>query len=354
MSNALQHADTTVLIADDEPGIRRLICQGLSQRNFHTHAVEDVASALSFLASHRVDALVADIALPDGTGLDLAQAACQHQPNCPVVLITGRHQRDYLIQALLLGAYDYIEKPFDPDELGETLTEAISQTRRPTRLCQRAAEALELRTRSREAALQSVRALARAVEAKDPFTRRHSDHVAHYATALAGELALDAAGVESIRVAALLHDVGKIGVPDHILTKPAGLTEEEFAHIRRHPDLGAEIVSGVRAFHVEAELVRRHHERWDGRGYPDGWVADRVPLGARIIGVADAMDAILMPRTYKPGMSRQYMGDELVAGAGSQFDPDVAEAAAAWARANPDRLILPGGEETPAGLRKVV
>ncbi|MBS3733736.1 MAG: response regulator [Phycisphaerae bacterium] len=348
MATAVSQASHSALVVDDDAEICELIRQVLTERGMQVQAVADAEAALDSLAERDVDVVVTDIALPHVGGLELLDRIRRTLPDCPVVLITGLHQRDYIAQALILGAFDYIEKPFSADKLAETVEAAIAASRPTTRLSLRAAEALELREGCRRAALQSVRALARAVEAKDPFTRRHSDHVAHYATTLAREMGIDERTIESIRVAALLHDVGKIGVPDHILTKPAPLSGEEFGYIRRHPNLGAEILASVTIFGPEAELVRRHHERWDGRGYPDGWGGERTPLGARVIGVADTMDAILMPRTYKPGMSPEYLRDELDTAAGHQLDPCLARLAAQWARNHPDELILPGAAEPDA------
>ncbi|MFP4054942.1 MAG: HD-GYP domain-containing protein [Phycisphaerae bacterium] len=186
-----------------------------------------------------------------------------------------------------------------------------------------------------------MRALVKAVEAKDPCTCRHSEHVAHYAVALWDHLAFDPARRESIRTASLLHDIGKIGIADRILTKPGRLTDKEFVHIRRHPAIGSEILENIAMFSAEARLIRHHHERWDGLGYPDGLRGEQIPLGARIIAIADALDAMLMRRSYKDPFSIPRAIEELQAGAGTQFDPHLAEVAVLWVRANEPRIILP-------------
>jgi putative nucleotidyltransferase with HDIG domain len=187
-----------------------------------------------------------------------------------------------------------------------------------------------------------VLALVRAVDAKDSYTRRHSEQVAHYAKAIAEAMGLPARLIESIHIAALLHDIGKIGVPDRILTKVGTLTEEEFWHIRRHPALGAEILGTVGLFKAESLLVRHHHERWDGCGYPDGLTGEESPLGARVIMVADCIDAMLMERTYKKGYSVEKMLTELTRCAGTQFDPKIEAAALAWCQSHREALFLPG------------
>ncbi len=193
--------------------------------------------------------------------------------------------------------------------------------------------------------LESVRALVSAVEAKDPYTRMHSDHVTYYAEHLARQANLPGDLMEAIRVAALVHDVGKIGIPDTILTKPGRLTEEEFQLIREHPRMGAEILSKISLLDDESRLVLHHHENWDGSGYPDGLAGEAIPLGARVIQLADCIDAMLMRRTYKEPFPLSRVLDELERGKGKQFDPTLAEVAIEWLQAHPDRVIQLGIHE---------
>ena len=331
-----------VLIVDDDPQVAMLIREELSEHGFVCWVTKEVGLAKSFLDSQPFDLLIADILMPQASGLDLLAYAKKHAPQCKVILITGNSKRQYVAQALLLGAYDYIEKPFKTRELVEVASKAVSGEANSSTLVDRAAMAMEISSQVRQASLDSVAALVRAVEAKDPYTRRHSEQVAHYALNLAGALGLPAMMVESIRVASLLHDIGKIGVPDHILTKPGPLTDEEFEYIRRHPALGANILSSITLFEAEAKLVQHHHETWDGKGYPDGLTGEESPLASRIIQVADSMDAMLMERTYKSGYPVKKMLAELERCAGTQFDPRIAAVAVQWCRANPDKLILPG------------
>jgi putative nucleotidyltransferase with HDIG domain len=201
---------------------------------------------------------------------------------------------------------------------------------------------MEIHEQAATACMDSVLALVRAVEAKDAYTRRHSEQVAHYAHSLAKALNLSAPLIERIRIAALLHDIGKIGIPDYILTKPGPLTSEEFEYIRRHPDLGAEILGTIGVFKTESMFVRHHHERWDGCGYPDGLTGEETPLGARIIQISDCIDAMLMARTYKKSYTVEKMLGELVRCAGSQFDPKIAAAAVAWCQSHTEALVVPG------------
>ena len=331
----------TVLIVDDEPGICFLVGDELSASGFHCHCTSDPEDARYLLETERYDLVISDISMPRISGLDLLLFVRNRRPDCNVILTTGLSTRDYLAQALILGAYDYFEKPFSMTELIAAACEATSGRNRMAQLPHRAAAAMELGQQAKHAALGGVGALTRAVEAKDPYTRRHSEHVAHYATSLAAALGAPERTLETVRVAALLHDIGKIGVPDHILTKAGKLTDEEFAHIRRHPALGGNILANITLFGPEATVVRHHHEKWNGAGYPDGIAAEDIPWAARVINVADSIDAMLMDRTYKAAYPVDKMLAELEACAGTQFDPEISAAALSWCRQNMHRLILP-------------
>ena len=329
-----------ILIVDDEPQVCSLLKDSLSDRQFQCTITTDSLQAKRMLAVERFAVMVTDISMPEISGLDLLALARKLDPACKVILITGVSNTQYLANALAMGAYDYFAKPFDIDQLAESIRRAVSDEN-PSHLPARAAKAMQLESYLRQASLESIKALVHAVEAKDPYTRRHSEQVTHYATNLAVFLGLPPQSVESIRVAGLLHDIGKIGVPDHILTKPGPLSEAEFDHIRRHPALGAQILENISMFRAEARLVRHHHENWDGTGYPDGLAGQQIPLGARIINIADSMDAMLMARTYKQAYPVGKMLGELKKSAGSQFDPELVGIAVSWCDRNPAGIIVP-------------
>lgn len=193
-----------------------------------------------------------------------------------------------------------------------------------------------LRQHVRSTYVESTRALVAAVEAKDPYTRAHSLTVAAYAEAIGKRMQLPSRLIETLRAAALLHDVGKIGVPDAILTKPGPLTEEEFAVIRRHPETALEILGHVSFLTDERPLILHHHERYDGTGYPGGLEGDNIPIGARILAVADALDTMFSPRTYKKPYAVDRVRRELEVGAGHQFDPAVTDATLRWLADSPN------------------
>jgi len=334
---------TNVLVVDDEPRICTLIRDALEARGHHCLTATEPSHAKELLDGGAISVMVADVVMPEVTGLDLLAHVRHSFPHCKVILITGVASTENLATALNLGAYDYFKKPFELSVLLDAIDRAAKAPPTQRQLAIKAAKAMENAYRIRRTPFESIRALVRAVEAKDPHTRLHSDQVARYATALAELADVSQALRRSIRVAALLHDIGKIGVPDQILTKPGPLSEDEFGHVRQHPALGAEILRQISIFATEAGLVRHHHERWDGRGYPDGLSGEDIPLGARILNIADAIDAMLMPRTYKDAFSVEEMLKELIDCAGGQFDPDLVTLAADWCRSYPGELILPPG-----------
>jgi len=338
----MQLSSASVLIVDDEPQVCSLIRDGLARDGLRCVTVTEPQQAKQSLDREQFAVMVADISMPHVSGLDLLAYAKKTIPACKVILITGVSSAQYLTEALSLGAFDYLQKPFDLNQLTETVRKAIrDDSNSCSLLSTKAARAMQTESLLKETSLEGIRALVHAVEAKDPYTRRHSEQVAHYAVNLAWQVGLLPAQVESIRLAALVHDVGKIGVPDNILTKAAPLTDEEFEHIRRHPVVGSEILKNLSTFAAEVELVRHHHENWDGTGYPDGLAGDQIPRGARVINIADSMDAMLMHRTYKRSYSPEEMLAELIRCTGTQFDPDLAAAAVNWCRVCPNELIIP-------------
>jgi len=337
-----------ILVVDDEPHICKLICSWMTRRGMKCLWATDAGEAMRLLSAEPVSVLVTDVCLGEATGLDLLAYANEHTPGCRSILISGQCEVEALSRALSLGAYDFLLKPLDMLQLAETIEKAaeIGEGRLALRLPHRAARAMQLEAQLRQASLDSIGALVHAVEAKDPYTRQHSEQVAHYAVKLAEYINDPVLDIDSIRIASLLHDIGKIGVPDRVLTKSGQLTNEEFGHIRCHPILGSDILANIPLFAAEALLVRFHHERWDGKGYPDGLTAEEVPVGGRIIHLADAMDAMLMARTYKQAYPLERMLDELRAGAGTQFDPYLATIAIQWCHdCTSDLIISPPVEQ---------
>ncbi|MFP4104462.1 MAG: HD domain-containing phosphohydrolase [Phycisphaerae bacterium] len=338
----MQDNKANILVVDDEPQISTMLRKALLARGFDCLATTSSARARHLIASGRFSVIISDISMPEFDGLRLLEYTREQSPWTKVILVTGRSSTEVLAKALSAGAHDYYEKPFDILELIDAVESALGEQGDCGTLPLRAAKAIEMEDRFKQAAFESIQVLVQAVEAKDPYTRKHSEQVAHYAVHISRHLAVREDLTDTIRIAALLHDIGKIGIPDRILTKPARLTDEEFAEIRKHPSLGAEILRNVSMFCVEAQLVRYHHERWDGRGYNEGLQAEEIPFGARLICVADSIDAMLMRRTYKEPFPVEKVLDELERGSETQFDPEIALAARDWVQQHPEMLIQPG------------
>jgi HD-GYP domain-containing protein (c-di-GMP phosphodiesterase class II) len=233
---------------------------------------------------------------------------------------------------------DRTVSPITGEDTVASLRARLQETERQTAARQRqleryAADLREVfkqeRARSQElrrSYMATVRALSNAVEARDAYTGKHAERVAAYGMALAEEAGLDVADSPQIEFGFLLHDVGKVGVPDAILFKTSSLTEEEYALVRRHPTIGSEILRDVDFLGEGKLVVRHHHERWDGTGYPDGLRGEGIPLAARVFAVADALDALTTDRPYRPASTFAIARQEIRASTGTQFDPSVVEA----------------------------
>jgi putative nucleotidyltransferase with HDIG domain len=220
--------------------------------------------------------------------------------------------------------------------LGLLVRGASSMLTRQSRILRsRSQELLDSYRRLQERSLEAIASLNATVDARDPYTAGHSARVQRIALAVADELGLKRDRVEAVRYGSLFHDIGKIAVPDAILSKPASLTPQEYEVIKRHPVDGADIVSKLGSLREAVPLIRHHHERWDGRGYPEGLGADAIPEEAFIIGLADAWDAMTSDRPYRPALSVEVAANEVRAGSGTQFAPSVVDAFFAALRRRP-------------------
>jgi len=344
---------TTVLIVDDEPWVRQLIEDILTSDGFSCATAAGGQDATRRLDEDRFDVALLDLTMPAMSGMDVLKFISDRGLPTRAICMTGVPSDDWSDAVRQAGAFDVIHKPFNVHELSAAIRRAaqggdnagVAPSPEPASETDARLECTADAERARDNRLRHTLvefagALVRAVEAKDPYTRKHSEHVAFYAQQLARHVGVPESMVETIRIAALLHDVGKIAVPDSVLTKPGRLSRHEFLLVRQHSEVGAAILEHISSMRTEATLVRHHHERWDGQGYPQGLAGEDIPLGSRILNIADSMDAMLMSRTYKPPYPVGDMVDELLRCAGSQFDPDLARAASRWCRENAATLIL--------------
>jgi putative nucleotidyltransferase with HDIG domain len=293
--------------------------------------------ALEQLTCHRFNLIVSDITMGGMSGIEMIPHALAASPETVVVMISGMQTIESAIEALRVGAFDYIMKPFDLRQVEVAVRRALEnyelhEARR--RHENQLEELVEQRTAELDNALMSLedayrstlKALTAALETRDAETHGHSERVVTFSLRLGRELGLDKKQLTALEFGSLLHDIGKIGVPDAILRKPAKLSETEWVRMREHPLHGQQILREIEFLEGAARVVAQHHERWDGSGYPFGLKAYEIDLNARIFAVADAFDAMISDRVYRRGRSYEAAAEELQAWAGRQFDPEVVEA----------------------------
>jgi response regulator RpfG family c-di-GMP phosphodiesterase len=329
-------ARSRVLIVDDEPEITEILCDLLSD-DHDCSTANSAEAALMRLTEDEFQLVISDITMPGMSGLEMLPRAKSLSPNSVVVMISGMQTVESAIGALRLGAFDYLMKPFDLRQVEAVVKRALEHNElivAKQRYENHLEELVDQRTAELDQALNSLedayrhtlKALTAALETRDSETHGHSERVVTYSLRLGREYGLNTEQMKSLEFGSLLHDIGKIGVPDLILRKPSKLTEEEWVRMREHPLHGQQILKGIEFLEGPARVVGQHHEKWDGSGYPLGIQGEEIDLCARIFAVADAFDAITSDRVYRRGKSYQEAADELDEWSGKQFDPKVVEA----------------------------
>jgi response regulator RpfG family c-di-GMP phosphodiesterase len=344
----------TVLFVDDEVNILKAVQRLFRNEPFRVLAASRAREALELLENESPQVVVTDQRMPEMSGVDLLSAVRERHPDVVRMMLTGYTEIDVAVEAINRGAiYRLITKPWNDEELKATIRQALEQhelkreikrlnqvTREQNFKLQDMNRTLEAKVdnRTRQLAdkhrqlktgyIETIRALAEAVDAKDAYTRGHSERVGVYATKVAREMGMARERIERVYIAGLLHDVGKIGVRDAVITKPDRLTDEEYEEIKAHPLIGARILEPISFLADVAPCVRHHHEWYDGsmRGYPDQLRGDQIPLGSRIILVSDTLEAMTSDRPYRKGMPLEAVLSELHKYSGSQFDPVCVDA----------------------------
>ena len=357
---SVENSQAKIAIVDDEPLNVRLIHNQLEKLGYRfLLGLSDSTTAIEALEDFRPDVVLMDVIMPGLSGTELLQQMRRHPQlqAIPVIVLTASRDRVTKLSILELGVADFLGKPLDEAELSARLRNVI-EAKRYRDYLKDAARQLEQAVRQRTLALQASRrevvlCLARAAEYRDDNTGRHVIRVGRYAAILATALGQPADYVGMIELAAQLHDMGKIGIPDTVLHKPGRLTEEEMSIMRRHPEYGWKIVAPMAereaALWLEAEgdsitdlqspmltmaarIAAGHHERWDGQGYPAGLAGEAIPLEARITAVADVFDALSTRRCYKPAFPLQKCFEIIESEKGGHFDPQVVDACLAGRR----------------------
>jgi putative two-component system response regulator len=308
------HLRSTILVVDDEPANRQLMMRLLSHRGYLVESVGDGEAALDFVASKRPDLILLDVQLPGIDGIEVCRRVKQLAATrlIPIVLVTGLHDRPHKMNGIKAGADDFLTKPFDAEEL----TARVGSLLR-----------LKHYTDELESAESVILSLALTVEARDPYTEGHCQRLAAYATALGGRLNLDEDQLAALQRGAYLHDVGKIGVPDAILQKPSRLNAVEYESMKRHTTIGEKLCGELRSLTAVRPIVRHHHERQDGSGYPDGLRGADIPLLAQIVGIVDVYDAIVTTRPYREALPVGHAYQELTDDAARGLHrPDLVDA----------------------------
>ena len=323
-----------IAIVDDEPDMRESISQWLVLSGFETETFASAEDALKVIGSDWPGIVVSDIRMPGMDGLEFARRfrRLPMHRDIPIILITVVGDEPIRQAALEAGVIDFLVKPVRPRELRARCRNLLQLRQQSENIKQRAMS-LEQRLLSsmhevEERERETLSRLARAIEYRDTGTSAYLERMAHIAGLIAEQLGLPEDEVRAIEMAAPLHDMGKIAIPDSVLMKPGPLTDEETEVMRRHPRIGHELLSGShnRFIQAGAIIALRHHERYDGSGYPDGLKGDAIPLEARIVAVADVFDALISPRPYKKAWERDAALAYLYAQRGRLFDPACVDA----------------------------
>ena len=327
----------SILVVDDEDFIREIICRKLSASGFECDSACSAEDALARIAQNDYDCVLSDIHMPGMSGVDLLRQIKLQSQDLVVILITGAPDIDAALEAMRLGAYDHLSKPLNLAALEMTVDRALEKKRlvEENREYQRNLESMvQERTKQLSTANEdlqrlftgSIKALAQALEAKDEYTQGHSARVAEESVNIARYLSLSDTEIQRMWLAGYLHDIGKIGIKEAVLNKPGKLNEEEWNIIQQHPVVAGRILGPIPELSDIIEIIVHHHERYDGSGYPDGLEGNSIPLGARILAVADTYDALTSRRPYRDSLTLEEAHRILEEAAGTYLDPVIARA----------------------------
>ncbi len=320
-----------ILVVDDDTANLKMASRILSTEKVRVSCLKSGEAAIKFLQGNRPDLILLDIHMPGMDGFETIAAVRENEETSaiPVIFLTADDDSSAETRGLEAGAMDFIKKPFVPEVLLLRVRHTIELVRLQTDLSRevekKTQEVLEQSRKLEKISIQIVKALSDAIDAKDPYTNGHSARVAEYSREIARRAGFSITAQNDIYMMGLLHDVGKIGIPDAIINKPAKLTDEEYSVIKKHPVMGAEILGNITEFQQLSTGAKWHHERYDGKGYPDGISGENIPVEARIIAVADTYDAMSSRRSYRDILPQAKVRDELEKGLGTQFDPVFAK-----------------------------
>jgi response regulator RpfG family c-di-GMP phosphodiesterase len=332
-----QHPGEKILIVDDEANVRSVLLKHFEEEGSECVASPSALDALNQMKDQTFSLIISDIMMPGMSGVEFLRLAKEQSPETAFIMITGLMDITMAVDSLRIGAFDFITKPFELTDIRRSVDRALERRRllMENRFYR---EELERQVKERTFELNealydveesykiTLEALVTALDAREHETQAHSQRVREYTLTLAQALGLKHDDLIQAGRGALLHDVGKIGVQDSILLKPGKLTEAEWVEMRKHPQIGYDILQSIEFLSPAAEIVLCHQERWDGKGYPNGLAGLDIPLGARIFAVVDTLDAMTSDRPYRKAMSFDVALEEIRSCSGTQFDPRVVSA----------------------------
>jgi len=302
-----------ILVVDDEPAITIALAKKLRRDGYECLTASSGEEALGRLGAEHLDLVITDVRMPGMSGIELLKQVKLHNSNIPVIVMSAYTDINFAIEALRSRADDFLLKPFNLDDL--SLSVARSLQRRSTPI-----ENFESSSR------QALAALASAAASRDGHDKSHLSHVVKYALSTSGEVGLEDEALRFVWLGSILHDVGMLRVPESVLNKPSALSPEDWNLVRRHPDAGASIVTGVAYLEPARTGILHHHERPDGKGYPSGLRGEEISVEGRIVAVASAFASMQDMRPYRDALSETEAAAELERGSGSQFDESVVQA----------------------------
>ncbi len=319
-----------ILVVDDDTVTGNLIRRVLEQQ-FQATAVKSGMAALEYFKDYRVDLVVLDYLMPEMDGFETMEALRKLPAGgtVPVIMLTGKDLGDVEFRALKMGVSDFISKPVVPEVLIQRVSHMVQlarlQGQLETEVDRKTKELVLINQKVEKLSMQIVRTLSGTIDAKDKYTNGHSRRVAEYSMEIARRYGYSPERQQDVYIAGLLHDIGKIGIRDTIINKTGVLTDEEFAMIKQHPTIGAEILKNITELPDVATGAHWHHEKYDGSGYPDHLKGEEIPEIARIIGVADAYAAMTSNRSYRGSLNQAKVRGEIARGRGTQFSPEFAD-----------------------------
>ena len=325
-----------ILVVDDEEAIREVVSTMLEAKGYHCTAVQNGRFAQEEVKKSTPDLVLSDMIMPEMDGIKLLEWMRQYDPEVPVIMVTAIHDISTALEAIRRGAYDYILKPFEKDQLFLGVGRALQHRRliAENRNYQRNLEQLvEERTSQLSGAIaqleqsydDTLEALGSALDLKDAETEGHCQRVTAFCISIAKSMPVPNAYLPVLARAAFLHDIGKMAIPDGILRKPGPLNDDEKQIMRKHCEIGYNMLIRIPFLREAAEIVLAHQEFFDGTGYPRGLKGEQIPLGARIFTIADSLDAMISDRPYRKALPMSHACEEIRRCSGTQFDPKVAE-----------------------------